>query len=215
MAELVLIYGRSGTGKSTSLRNFKPDEVAIINVKGKRLPFKNELKCYVSNDYIKVENAINKAVESGIKSIVVDDATYLMADEFMRNISKAGFQKFNDIAANFNGLLECLRALPEDVIVYIMGHSDTADDGREHLKSVGKAVDNYITPEGLCTIVLKTVVNGSIYQFQTQNNGLDTCKSPLGMFNDMLIDNDLKAVDTTIREYYGITQTKEAKKEAK
>jgi len=211
MAELVLIYGRSGSGKTTSLRNFKADDLAIVNVKGKRFPFKNDFKAFVSNNYIDIDNALKGTKK---KIIVIDDAIYLMQDEFMQKIGETGFKKFNDIAANFYALLETIKSLPDDVIVYVMGHSDIADDGREHFKTVGKAVDNYINVEGLCTIVLKSVGGNGVYQFQTQSNGMDTCKSPMGMFDNMLIDNDLKAVDSKIREYYGIKteKTKEDKK---
>lgn len=201
MAVLVMIYGQSGTGKSTSLRNFKNEEVAVINVSGKPLPFRGELKSYNTDNYGKIVNAI---ANTDRKSIVIDDATYLMVNEFMRTAKQTGYQKYTDMACNFNGLIEACAGLPDDKIVYFLGHSDQADDGREHFKTIGKMLDNYVTVEGRFTIVLKTVVQDGKYMFSTQNNGQDTVKSPMGMFEQPLIENDLKTVDNMIREYWGM-----------
>ena len=202
MAVLVMIYGQSGTGKSTSLRNFKNEEVAVVNVSGKPLPFRGDIKPYNSDNYAKIMTAL-KATER--KSIVIDDATYLMVNAFMRNAKVTGYQKYTDMAYDFNALVEFCSSLPEDKIVYFMGHSDQADDGREHFKTIGKMLDNYVTVEGRFTIVLKTVVQDGKYMFSTQNSGQDTVKAPMGMFDAALIDNDLKAVDDAIREYWGMS----------
>lgn len=201
MAILCMVYGQSGTGKSTSLRNFSEDEVAVINVSGKPMPFRNKLKTYNTDDYGKIMNAVKKTDR---KSIVIDDATYLMVGEFMRNAKVVGYQKYTDMAVNFNTLIEVASKLPDDVIVYFVGHSEQMDDGREHFKTIGKMLDNYVTVEGKFTIVLKTVVQDGKYCFSTHNNGQDTVKSPMGLFEQDYIDNDLKAVDTAIREYWGI-----------
>lgn len=201
MAVLVMAYGQSGTGKSTSLRNFKNEEVAVVNVSGKPLPFRGDIKPYNSDNYQKIMAAIQGTDR---KSIVIDDATYLMVNAFMRNAKVVGYQKYTDMAYDFNALVEFCANLPDDKIVYFLGHSDQADDGREHFKTIGKMLDNYVTLEGKFTIVLKTVVQDGKYMFSTQNNGQDTVKSPMGMFEHALIDNDLKAVDDTIREYWGI-----------
>ena len=199
MAVLVMIYGQSGTGKSTSLRNFKNEDVAVVNVSGKPLPFRGGIKPYNSDNYTKIMAAISKTDR---KSIVIDDATYLMVNEFMRTAKQTGYQKYTDMAVSFNQLIEFAASLPDDKIVYFMGHSDQADDGREHFKTIGKMLDNYVTVEGRFTIVLKTVVQDGKYMFATHNNGQDTVKSPMGMFDAALIDNDLKAVDDAIREYW-------------
>ena len=196
-----MIYGQSGTGKSTSLRNFADDEVAVINVSGKPLPFRNKLTTYDTDSYTKISSALGKIER---KSIVIDDATYLMVNEFMRTAKVAGYQKYTDMAVNFNSLVAQASQLENDKIVYFLGHSDLKDDGTEHFKTIGKMLDNYVTVEGKFTIVLKTVVQDGKYYFSTHNSGQDTVKSPLGMFEDNYVDNDLKAVDTIIREYYGI-----------
>ena len=196
-----MIYGQSGTGKSTSMRNFTNDEVAVINVSGKPLPFRNKLTTYDTDSYSKISSALNKIER---KSIVIDDATYLMVNEFMRTAKVAGYQKYTDMAVNFNSLVVQASQLANDKIVYFLGHSDLKDDGTEHFKTIGKMLDNYVTVEGKFTIVLKTVVQDGKYYFSTHNSGQDTVKSPLGMFEDNYVDNDLKAVDAVIREYYGI-----------
>ena len=201
MSILCMVYGQSGTGKSTSLRNFNPDEVAVINVSGKPMPFRTKLQTYNTDDYNKILNALSKTER---KSIVIDDSTYLMVGEFMRNAKVTGYQKYTDMAVSFNNLIECASKLPDDVIVYFMGHSEQTDDGREHFKTIGKMLDNYVTVEGKFTIVLKTVVQDGRYMFATHNNGQDTVKSPLGLFEQDLIENDLKAVDTAIREYWSV-----------
>lgn len=201
MAIIVMVYGQSGTGKSTSLRNFKPEDVCIVNVSGKPLPFKNKHKTFNTDDYMAIDAAIKKAPA---KSIVIDDATYLMTGEYMRTAKVTGYQKFTDMALNYYTLVKNAAALPPDKIVYFLGHSDTDANGNEKFKTIGKMLDEKVTLEGMFTIVLKTVVTDGKYQFSTRNSGQDTVKTPLGMFDDVLIDNDLAMVDKTIRDYYGI-----------
>lgn len=201
MAIIVMVYGQSGTGKSTSLRNFKPEDVCIVNVSGKPLPFKNKHKTFNTDDYMSIEAAIQKAPA---KSIVIDDATYLMTGEYMRTAKVTGYQKFTDLALNYYTLVKTAAALSDDKIVYFMGHSDIDSNGNEKFKTIGKLLDEKITLEGMFTIVLKTVVTDGKYQFSTRNSGQDTVKTPMGMFSEPLIENDLAAVDKAIREYYEI-----------
>lgn len=206
MAIIVMIMGQSGTGKSASLRSFEPGQVGIINVSGKPLPFKTRLPMLTTNDYPTVWAQLKKA---STPSIVIDDATYLMTDEFMRTAKNPGYQKFTDMAKNFYDTVELARSLPDDKIVYFIGHSVTDDTGREHFKTVGRLLDEKVTLEGKFAIVLKTVVTDGVYQFQTQNNGMDTVKAPIGMFDAPLIPNDLAEVDRIIRDYYDMTGGKE------
>ena len=205
MAILCMLYGQSGTGKSTSLRNFQKEDVSIINVSGKPLPFRQKLPTVSTDNYKQIIGGLPKIKTP---SIVIDDATYLMVNAFMRNAKVQGYQKYTDMAFDFNSLIEAALKLPDDKIVYFIGHSNQADDGREQFKTIGKMLDNYVTLEGKFTIVLKTVVKDGQYYFSTQNNGMDTVKSPMGMFEEELIQNDLKMVDDTIREYYGINVAK-------
>ena len=195
----VLILGESGTGKSTSLRNFKAEELKVINVANKPLPFKNKFESVSTDNYSKIigELKLNKK-----KVAVIDDAQYLMANEFMRRATERGFDKFTEIAQNFWTLVNSVKDLPDDVIVYFMAHIERDANGNEKIKTIGKLLDEKITVEGMFTIVLKTNVTDGVYSFLTQNNGHDTVKSPLGMFPTYAIDNDLKYVDEKIRNYY-------------
>ena len=197
----VLILGESGSGKSASLRNFKPDEIGVINVNGKPFPFRNQLRSISTDNYQKITNILNKT-ES--KTIIIDDSQYLMVNEFMRMAKLNGYQKFTEIALNFWNLINTVTALPDDRIVYFLHHIDTTDDGVQRIKTVGKLLNEKITLEGMFTIVMKTSVHDGRYYFTTQNSGYDTVKTPIGLFDSEEIDNDLKAVDTAIRKYYEI-----------
>ncbi|MGN0800219.1 MAG: ATP-binding protein [Christensenellales bacterium] len=201
----VLILGESGSGKSASMRNFKPGEVGIINVSGKPLPFRNQLKTVNTDNY---EDIVKTIIAAKAKALVIDDAQYLMANEFMRTAKVTGYQKFTDLALNFWKLIQVvINNLPPDKIVYFLAHVERDANGNEKMKTIGKLLDEKITIEGLFTIVLKTVVQDRHYQFATQTNGQDTVKTPMGMFSDLLIENDLKMVDSTIREYYWISES--------
>jgi hypothetical protein len=141
-------------------------------------------------------------------SICIDDATYLLVDEFMRTAKMTGYQKFTDMALNFFNLVRfCNDELDSSRIVYFLGHSDTDSNGDEHFKTIGQLLDEKVTLEGLFTVVLKTVVQDGHYFFATQTNGQDTVKSPIDMFQKQLIPNDLKAVDDTIRGFWNIPRT--------
>lgn len=203
MGQLCFILGRSGTGKSYSLRNFDPSAYAVINVQGKILPFKGSGKVEMvsCDDSDEIVDHIRRFAKK-YKIIVVDDFQYVMANEFMRRAMERGYDKFTEIARHAWDIADCVRSLPNDVIVYIMCHTDVDSEGLERLKTIGKLLDEKIVLEGMSTIVLKTNVSDGKYSFLTQNNGKDTTKSPAGMFPSYAIDNDLKYVDDKIRSYY-------------
>ena len=206
MAAIVMVMGQSGTGKSTSLRNFKKGEASIINVSRKPLPFRCEVPVAQTGNYATIKELLQKTTS---KAIIIDDATYLLVNEYMSKADEKGYDKYTNMAKSFWDLMNfCINALPEDKIVYFLGHSEQADDGREHFKTVGKMLDNTVVLEGYCTVVLKTVVEDGHYYFSTHNNGRDTVKTPFGMFKEDRIDNDLKAVDTCLREYFGLVEKK-------
>jgi energy-coupling factor transporter ATP-binding protein EcfA2 len=208
----VLILGESGTGKSTSLRNMKGNEVAFIQIIKKQLPFKsNSFTPYVSDDWEKIQKAMTQAASNGRKVIIIDDFQYLMANEFMRAHNIKGFDKFTNIAYHAWSVMKHAQDLPTDVRVYFMSHTTTDEFGNSKAKTVGKMLDEKITVEGLFTIVLRTLRNDQGYFFTTQNNGADTVKSPLDMFEDNQIENDLAFVDQKIVEYYDLNQPKEGK----
>lgn len=198
----ILVLGESGTGKSASLRNFQPEEVGVVNVCGKPLPFRSRIETFKSDDYLQIEKALKA---SNKKALVIDDCQYLMANEFMRTAKVNGYQKFTDIAQNFWTLVRLvIDELPEDVLVYFLGHIERDANGNEKFKTIGKMLDEKITVEGMFTVVLKTYVRDGLYQFSTRNSGADTVKTPIGLFEEPYIDNDLKAVDAAIRDYYNI-----------
>jgi hypothetical protein len=209
MAIPVLILGKSGSGKSASMRNFKAGELGVINVMGKPLPFKNSFTPANSTDYGKIMAVLNGAK---VHSIAIDDAGYLITNEFMTRHSTTGkgnavFELYNDLADNFYSLIRFIvEKLPEGKIVYLMMHEEKNDFGDVKPKTIGKLLDEKVCLEGMFTIVLRAAINGQgKHVFATQSSGFDVAKSPMGMFNEIEIDNDLKAVDVAIREYYGFT----------
>lgn len=204
MAQKILILGNSGTGKSASMRNFTPDEIAVINCAGKPLPFRNKFEQYTPR-FDKLTSDVLAAMDKTTKKvIVVDDAQYIMSFQYMRRIHENGWDKWNDIQGDFFTIIQACDYMPDDVIVYFLSHLTKDDDGNEKIKTMGKMLDEKITIEGLFTTVLKTSVSDGKYFFLTQNSGKDTVKSPIGMFETYAIDNDLKYVDTKIRNYYEI-----------
>ena len=194
----VLILGESGSGKSTSLRNFDIKEVGIFNVASKPLPFRKKLQKIDKATYTTIKAGLAKPV---FKKYVIDDSQYLMAFEMFDNAKITGYGKFTDMAVNFKELIDfVINSTPADVIVYFLHHVQ-ADEYGVRAKTVGKMLDNQLTVEGLFSIVLRTRASGGEYKFITQTDGNDTVKSPMEMFAKE-IDNDLKFVDEAIRKYW-------------
>ena len=206
MAIPVLVIGQSGTGKSYSMKNFNEEEICLISVQKPLLPFRKKFSETVVTD--KYSDIISTMKSTKKKVIVIDDTQYLMCNEFMRRATEKGYDKFTEIAQNFWSLVvQEINSLPDDTIVYLLCHTATDENGVEKMKTIGKLVDEKITPEGLFTIVLKTAVSDGNYAFVTQNNGKDTVKSPEGMFSTYAINNDLKYVDEKIRNYYELGES--------
>ena len=204
MGVATLILGESGKGKSASLRNVPEDQILVINVADKPLPFKNHMESVNTDSYPEI---IKQMKLTKKKIIVIDDAQYLMANEFMRRAGERGFDKFTEIAQKFWTLIQTVKELASDVTVYILAHIERDQNGNEKIKTIGKLLDEKITIEGMFTIVLKAQVNDGIYTFSTQSNGFDTVKSPMGMFDSERIDNDFLIVEKAVREYYEIPVT--------
>ena len=206
----VLIIGKSGSGKSTSLRNFDEKELALINVINKPLPFRKKFESTLcTDDY----NTIAKGIlQTQKKAIVIDDAGYLITNQFMNNHSKVGggnavFNLYNDLGDKFWSLIEFVKnRLSGDKIVYFNMHEDKNEFGDIKPKTIGKILDDKVCIEGMFTIVLRCMNDNNKHYFTTQSNGADVAKTPLEMFEDREIDNDLKMVDTTIREYYELNK---------
>ena len=201
----VIVMGRSGTGKSTSLRNFSSDDVGIINILGKPLPFRNNLKTVSTRNYDEIRNLLSRCKAD---SYVIDDAGYLITDMFMARHSDAGkgnsvYSLYNDIGDCFYNLIRFISTdLPQKRIVYLMMHEDTDDNGLIKPKTIGKLLDEKVCVEGLVSVLLRSVCVGGEYLFLTNGDGIQ--KSPMDMFDKTEIPNDLKLVDEAIREYWSL-----------
>lgn len=202
----VLIMGESGSGKSASIRNFEAGEIGIFNVASKPLPFRKKLSCADGADYSMIASTLNA---HNLLRYVIDDSQYLLAFEYFGHASEKGYEKFTNMALNFYNLIRFIQfRTPQDCIVYFLHHVETSYDSagnrRLKAKTIGKMLDEKLTLEGLFSIVLlcQSDASGRHY-FQTQNNGNSTAKSPMEMFPPET-DNDLKMVDETIRDYYGL-----------
>ena len=197
----VLICGDSGSGKSASIRNFEPEEIGVFNVASKPLPFRKKLPTVNGASYATIIKALTNPSR---KSYVIDDSQYLLAFEYFDRAKETGYNKFTDIALNFRNLIQfVITQTPADCIVYFLHHTEQAPDGTYKAKTIGKMLDEKLTVEGLFSIVLYCHASKDRHYFQTQSEGYTTAKSPMEMF-PAEIDNDLKLVDTTIREYYEI-----------
>lgn len=204
MATAVLIMGESGSGKSASLRNFSPNEISVFNVTSKPLPFKQGKTKIPKIDNATYADIANALANPNKRAYVIDDAGYLLSFEMFKRANETGYSKFTDMAKNFFDMLDFINTkLPNDIIVYITMH--TEDDSEMHrvkVKTIGKMLDQNLKIEGLFSIVLRAVQTEDGYKFVTRDDMVSTAKSPIGMWEEDMIDNDLKAVDATIREYY-------------
>jgi len=202
----VLLIGKSGSGKSASLRNFKKDEIAIANVLGKPLPFKSDLEAPKVDDY----NIILKAIENTKKKvIVIDDANYLITNEFMNKSTVKGFDKYNEMGNNFFNLINGIKNIDGGKTVYLIMHEDTDEEGNVKPKTIGKLLDDKVNIQGMFTICIRAMYDNGNYIFRLKTNGQDCVKTPIGLFEEEQIENDLKLVDEKIREYYELDKVEE------
>lgn len=223
----IAVVGKSGTGKSTSFGQFPelnikgldPKKTVVINVSGKDLPFRGWKKLYTgaisaggnyfeSSDALQISKAIEyvSASRPNIDNIVIDDAQYIMAFEFMRRAKENGYGKFADIGVNLGKVIEAARTTRKNLKVYFLWHPEQDRETGYKMKTVGKMVDDYLTLEGLFTVILYTRViknaeNKIQYQFVTNNDGEFPGKTPIGLFSELYIPNDLGLVSETIDKY--------------
>lgn len=216
MSNNVLIIGESGSGKSTSIRTLPPEETFILNVINKPLPFRGANKSYTklspdgltgnyyaTDDHARIMRIIStiNTKRPEIKYLIIDDYGYTIMNDFMRKALVRGYDKYSEIGKDVWEILDAINMTRDDLICFVMMHSDIDQSGKSKPKTVGKMVDNYICIEGKFTVVLHSVVSDGQYKFITNNNNAHMAKSPLGMFNDLLINNDLNMVAETIHNY--------------
>ena len=199
----ILIEGESGSGKTFSIRNFKPDEVGIFSVEKGRLPFKGDFKVKKRATYRDIMAAFK---EPKLKRYVIDDSQFLMVNALFDRAKETGYSKYTDFALDFRNLVHAVNhTLPDDVIVYFLHHTETDQNtGKVKAKTVGRMIDQYLTLEGCFDIVLLAETDGKDHYFVTQSDGTSTAKSPFGLFKDTKIPNDLREVDSAVREYWGL-----------
>jgi hypothetical protein len=223
-AETLLILGESGQGKSSSLRNLNPKETFIISTTSKPLPWRGWKKNYTKWDpksnpdgnlyqTAKSSNIITivKYISSKrpeIKTIIIEDAQYSMSFEYMDRRKETGFQKFSEIGGDFTDLLRVADVIRDDIKLIFIGHSENVGDAmnpKYTLKTIGKMLNEKITPEGLFTYVFYAMaINGDDkmeYKFLTNTDGEHVAKTPIGMFEDKLIDNDVAEILKVIEQY--------------
>lgn len=202
----ILLIGKSGSGKSTSLRNFTKDEVAVINVLGKPLPFKTDIKAPKIDDY---KNILNQIAMTQKKVIVIDDANYLITNEFMKNSSIKGYDKYNEMANNFFELINGIKNIEGGKTVYLIMHEDADENGNIKPKTIGKLLDEKVNIQGMFTICIRSMYENGNYIFKLKTNGQDCVKTPFGMFDIDSMENDLKAFNEVVKEYYELDEREE------
>lgn len=215
MSVATIIYGESGTGKTASLRNLDPKTTLLFQAVRKPLPFKAAGwlpydKATKTGSIVVTDNSATictamRALPHQV--VIIDDWQYILANEFMRRSDERGFEKFTDIGRHAWDTLRTASALADNRRVYILAHSQSNELGQSHVKTIGKLLDEKITVEGMVTLCLRTMNVDGDYRFSTRNSGFDTVKTPMGMFEDPTIENDLNAVDTAICEYYGLAKS--------
>lgn len=225
-AETIAIVGESGSGKSTSLRNLDPKETFIISTTGKPLPFRGyrkkyqELKkvngeyvgnYYISSNYSKILNMLKiiNLKMPNIKQIVVDDWQYMLSYEFVDRATEVGYTKFSELAQHAMEVLRYSEQMREDCKMIFLTHSENVGDvmnPKYVIKTIGKLLAEKVTLEGMFTYVFFTkIVEGDDgkmgYKFLTNTDGECVAKTPMGMFSDMLVDNDLAEIIKAIDSY--------------
>lgn len=199
MGSLGLLIGPTGVGKSTSAMNMPRDGVMVFGVTGKRMPFRTPLEVHRNATYRDIYVALK---ENKSKVYIIDDSTYLMQFDNFRRAKEKGYDKYVDMALNFQTLLDAAARTDDDTTVWFLHHPQFSDDGSSKPQTIGKMLDNQLCVEGLFDIVLECAIIDGKHVFITNEHGIS--KTPLGMFDEQVIPNDLYLVDKTVREFWGM-----------
>lgn len=199
MARLIFVLGHPGTGKSTSLRNFKKDEIAYVSVTGKELPFKTDIVSVVAKEIKDVKAIVNQSKK---QVVVIDDINYIFTFQvFGRANEQDQWKVFKDIGNDFYSLIKTIIDKPTEQNFYMFGHIELNDEKLVQLKTAGNTIRNNIAPEGLTNIVLEATNDLGDFVFKVRSDG-SGIKTPIDMFDSVSIPNDLKVVNDKINEYY-------------
>jgi NAD kinase len=203
MARLVLVISKSGTGKSSSLRNLKKGEASVVLCSGKEMPFRTDISTLVPKSHLDVINAVEKA---NAPIVVIDDANYLMSFEEMNRATEIGYVKFTQMATHMFDIFQAIIKKESDQTFYVMAHSAETEDGSIKFKTTGKMLSEKIVLEGLTNILITNEITSDgefVFRVRTDGTGV---KTPLGMFKTDTVPNDLVIVDKAIKDFYGPTK---------
>lgn len=204
----VLLYGKSGSGKTSSFRNYTNEEIAYINILDKPLPFKSDIKI---NSLDKYEQIIAGIKGTKKKTIVIDDAGFLLTNEMFERARETGYTKFTQIAEKFYNLIKEIKKIDGGKVVVISMHEEI-EEGQVKLKTAGKMIESNGVIEGNFTVAIRTMCDNGKYVFRLKNTGNDITKTPIGLFTEEEIENDFKIVDKAIREYYDLDKVESEEK---
>ena len=225
MANNVIILGKSGAGKSTSIKGLDPKETVIINTLKKRLPFKGSNTMYNKenknlfnvDEYTNVisllQNISDKATY--VKNIVLDDIIYVMRKEYFKRSKETGYGKYTELAAHFQQIISTCENLREDLNVFFILHSedvvsDYAVTGYK-VSTIGKLLDNQYNPVEVVPMVLYSAIKFDekgnpeygFYTHASKEGSVEIpAKSPEEMFKEDFIPNDLGTVVKAMNAYY-------------
>lgn len=220
MSNTIMILGESGSGKTISIRNLDPKETILISIGGRMLPSKGctqsysvENKNYKDLSSVPPKDCSKEVLRSltnisnnlpNIKTVVVDDSHFIMVNEFFNRASEVGFNKFTQIGQKFWDMIEGSKRLRSDLNVYFLHHSELKDDGIIKAKTIGKMLDQHATLDGKFDLVLHAIAKSGKYNFYTNCYENYLAHTPMGMFKERLIDNDMSLVNKSIEEYLSV-----------
>ena len=224
MAKTILICGKTGTGKTSAIRTLDPKETVILRVINRTLPFKfngiygkEQKNMFSTPTYTDVLKALEWANKNpNVKNIVITDGTYIIRQEYFKLANQKGYDKYTAFAMHMQQILKAIQECRDDIKVFMEYHVENivTDSGATEYKpsTVGKLLDSQYNILENVDIVLfaqpqyedKNINYGFITNRTLDRNGAEIpAKSPMGMFDESFIPNDLALVAKAIDEYYG------------